>query len=152
MFRFRLACFLHCMTLLSSVASATMTGSDAVKQMHDLYGTYSCVLGGKKVDLTFEPMFGGRSMRITNSGGDAEMVSFDVRRQLWIDESIQAHGTYSVMEGVSVKQGIDFKAVYPPGFDGALAVRNLTPKMMTTAFSMTQTGAKKTVRQTCVKS
>lgn len=133
-------------------AAAPMTQADAAKALKSVYGTYSCGSGKTKHTSTFAPLFGGKGMSITESmgGGSESLVVFDAKRQKWINPYVDSHGNYSVMEGTPVKDGIDFTAVYPEGFNATLTVR-MHKSSMTTSMKMNVNGKMQTENETCTK-
>jgi len=137
----------------AAVNAAPMTQADAAKALKGVYGTYSCGSGKTKHTSTFAPLFGGKAMSITESmgGGSESLVVFDAKRQKWINPYVDAQGNYSVMEGTPVKGGIDFKAVYPQGFNATMAVRMPSAKKMTTSMKMDMNGKMQTENETCTK-
>ena len=135
---------------LSSAHASPLSAAGAAAMIKNTLGTFTCTVGSKQHKATFTSMFGGHQMAITESD-NSSLVTFDVKRQKWIDEYIGSDGSYSVMEGTPVKDGIDFTGVYPAGFNANLHVRYIGKDKMTTSFSMMMNGKMATSNETCVR-
>jgi hypothetical protein len=130
-----------------------MTQAQASQQIQDTLGTWTCKSAEGTHTATFTSILGGKGMRITENamGGSIDTVVFDVKRQKWIDQHVDAQ-SYGVMEGTPVKRGIDFALVYPGRMNGAGTVRFPSKNTQVTNFFAVVNGKKVSMKETCTKS
>jgi hypothetical protein len=129
--------------------SAAMTSkTHAISQMHSLLGTWTCTMGGEHHTQTFSSIMRGNGMRISEHDSE-DLITFDTRRQKWIDEHVGMDG-YSVMEGPSVKGGVDVVQVYPAA-DAKMSVRFPSKNKQVETFSGTMNGKKVSQSATCTR-
>lgn len=132
--------------------SMALTQADAQKQIQDSLGTWTCKSNEGTHTATFTPLMGGKGMQISESenGGSVDIVTFDVKRQKWIDQHLDAQ-SYGVMVGSPVKGGIDFTLVYPTGMTGAGTIRFPSKTTQISDFTAVVNGKKVDMRETCTK-
>jgi hypothetical protein len=137
----------------SLTASAKMmTQTQAMRQIQDALGTWTCKSSEGTHTATFTSVLGGKGMQISENamGGSEDIVVFDVKRQKWIDQHIDPQ-SYGVMEGTPVKGGINFTLVYPGHMDGAGTVRFPNKNTQVSVFNAMVNGKKVTMKETCTK-
>lgn len=136
----------------ASAKSMMMTQADATKQIQESLGTWTCKSSEGKHTATFTSIAGGKGMQISENemGGSVDIVTFDVKRQKWIDQHVDAQG-YGVMEGTPVKGGIKFNAVYPTGTNAVGSVMFPGKNTQVSDFTATINGKKANMRETCTR-
>ena len=140
-----------CCSLMAAPATAKpMTQSAAMAAITNTIGTYTCKGSMATHTSAFTSVLHGKGMEIAESES-RQLTLFDVKRQKWIDEYIGADGSYSVFEGIPVKNGIDFTAVYPAGFTANLQVRFVGKNAMHTMYSGTMNGKPYVEKETCTR-
>ena len=136
----------------SGADAASMSRASGTNWQSPWLGTWSCKIGAEKRTMTFSPMFGGSSMRVTETGSMPveEIVTFDAKRQKFINQHTQASGGYATMEGTQHGKTIVFSQVYPaPG--SVLTVTRTSKNTFTSAFAATMHGKSISSNETCTK-
>lgn len=129
--------------------SMAMTAAQVKAQINSLQGSWTCKGDGPTHTATFTPMYGGKAMTIAE-GHSLETIVFDMKRQMWIDQHIDADGMYGTMEGAPVKDGINFTLVYPK-VQATGRIRMKSQTVQTSEFTMMRNGKMVTMRETCTK-
>jgi hypothetical protein len=132
--------------------SMAITQAEAQKQIQSSLGTWTCKGSEGTHTATFTPLMGGKGMQISESanGGSVDVVTFDVKRQKWIDQHLDAQ-SYGTMEGTPVKGGIDFTLVYPREMPGAGTIRFPSKNTQISDFTAMVNGKKVDMRETCMR-
>ena len=132
--------------------SMAVTQTQASRQIQDALGTWTCKSSEGTHTATFTPLMGGKGMQIveTGNGGSVDLVTFDVKKQKWIDQHVDAQ-SYGVMEGTPVKGGIKFTMVYPTGMTGGGSVMFPSKNMQVSNFYGVMNGKSVTMKETCTK-
>jgi len=127
----------------------SMTGAQAKAQIMELQGTWTCKGDAGTHTATFTPLYGGKAMQIQEADS-METITFDVKRQKWIDQHIDGQGMYGTMEGAPVEKGIDFTLVYPQT-KATGKIRMVSKTVQTSDFTMVQNGKTMHQKETCTK-
>lgn len=135
--------------LAGTAAAAPIKPADSIRPW---LGTWSCSAPGNPHTATFTPIFGGKGMRIIETGRmpSEETIVFDIKRGKWIDLYADATGAYNTMEGTPSGKTIRFTQVYP----AARTVLTVTMPSSTT-YRTTYTGMMNgkafTAREVCTR-
>jgi hypothetical protein len=144
--------FAGCAVLSAQAKTMMMTQAQASKQIQDTVGTWTCKSPEGTHTATFTSILGGKGMHISEDvmGGSEDTVVFDVKKQKWIDQHVDAQ-SYGVMEGTPMKGGINFTLVYPAHMDGAGTVRFPNKNTQVTNFFAMVKGKKVSMKETCTR-
>ena len=142
-----------CVASVGSVGNAAAMSANPAAQIRPWLGTWSCRAAGNNHTATFTPLFGGNAMRISETGKNPseEIVIWDLKRRLWIDQYADASGTYNTMQGVPSGKRVNFKVVYPAA-GPTLLVTMASKNTFTTMFSASMNGKAIQQRETCTRS
>ena len=131
---------------------AVLTMGASANRIQPWLGTWSCKTAGNNHTATFSPLFGGKAMRISETGSvpSEELIAFDGKQQRWIDQYRDASGTYMDFVGTPSANKINFAQVYPSG-DASILVTMASKNVYTTIFSATMNGKKMVEHETCTR-
>jgi hypothetical protein len=133
-------------------AAGMMQGGSSANRIQSWVGAWSCTSKTGNYTATFSSMFSGKGMRLTDTGkmADEHLIVWDAKRGKWIDQSVDASGGYSVMEGTPNGDTIRFTQAYPAGSATTLVTRP-SKNMFTVSYTAMMKGKMISGRDTCTR-
>lgn len=151
-FRTILSALLCAGILVTSAHASSESSASNAARLRPWLGTWICRAGNDARTMTFSPILNGSAMRVTESGRMPieETVTFDAKRQKWINQHVQASGAYATFEGTQSANAIEFSQVYPTA-GPTLTVTTKSKTRFTTAYAATVNGKRQTYTELCTK-
>jgi hypothetical protein len=139
-------------SLIAAAHAASMSSTSQTSQLATWFGSWACTVGDENRTMTFSPLFGGRAMRISETGSMPveEIVTFDAKRHKWVNQHAQASGAFATFEGTQNGNTIVFSQVYP-ATGPLLTITRTSKNTFTSAFTATIKGKKISNSETCKK-